>query len=238
MSSYKTDQSVWRSALEVVESALDGKYQPITTRVRRGATNTPSESTAAPPEREVAERVHELYHSDKGEFDEAAFANSGDDRVWVFAGNWISHKYVPTQVRGNQRRAGVSEGALGDASMAGMSMAEMMAAAVKAQQEEETLELKTGMNKEMRAAAAKRQRRLQRERQEAQRVWRKKRMEENLGEGSEGEWRPWDEIETEGSKPLRAARLAARDRRRAKQTSLGKRVFTQVGRVVARAMSR
>ena len=53
-----------RSPVEIVESALDGNYNP-TSRVRLrtapGASNDPSESSAAPPEPDVARRVSELY---------------------------------------------------------------------------------------------------------------------------------------------------------------------------------
>ena len=67
-------------------------------------------------------------------------------------------------------------------------------------------------------------------------------MQENLGEGMVGEWRPGLEHEGESDvpirKPLRAARLAARDRRRGKETSLGRKLSTQIGRIVARAVSR
>lgn len=227
-----------QSAIEVAESALDGTYRHPKPE-HYCTTNAPSESTAAPAEREVEKRVHELYHSAKGAFDEV---DSDDNEEWMAAynGTWISHTYIPTK-RGNQRRAGVTEATLGPGATAAMSMAEMMAAAVKAQQEEEDLERRTGMTKDQRRVVAKRQRRLQRERDHAQRLWRKKRLDENLGEGMSGEWRPG--IEREGTdvpvrKPLRAARLAARDRRRAKQTSLAKRLSAQVGKVVARAISR
>lgn len=227
-----------QSALEVAESALDGTYRRPKPE-RCCTANAPSESTAAPAEREVEKRVHELYHSAKGTFDEV---DSDDDEAWMatYNGTWISHSYIPTK-RGTQRRAGVTEATLGAGAAAAMSMAEMMAAAVKAHQEEEDLEHRTGMSKDQRRVVAKRQRRLQRERDHAQRMWRKKRLDENLGEGMSGEWRPG--IEREGTdvpvrKLLRAARLAARDRRRAKQTSLAKRLSTQVGKVVARAISR
>jgi len=229
-----------KSAIEVAESALDGTFRRSPKRWRRSGTANPSVSTAAPPEREVAKRIHDLYHSAKGEFDDGD-SDDGDERESVYNGSWISHVYVPTK-RGNQRRAGLADGAASGASIGGMGMAEMMAAAVKAQQQEEDLERRTGMTKEMRAAAAKRQRRLQRERQRAQEAWQKKRMQENLGEGMVGEWRPGLEHEGESDvpirKPLRAARLAARDRRRGKETSLGRKLSTQIGRIVARAVSR
>ncbi len=228
-----------KSAIEVVESALDGTYRKSPTRVRYNATNTPSESTAAPTEREVQKRVHELYHSAKGAFDEVDADDDAELHEMEYSGTWISHRYVPTK-RGKQRRAGMTEATMGGEAMAGMSMAEMMAAAVKAQRDQEDLEYKTEMNKEEIEVAAKRQRRLQRERQHAQRAWRRKRLEENLGEGMVGEWRPGVENEAKAPprKPLRAARLAARDKRRAKQTSLRKRLSAQVGRMVARAVSR
>ena len=221
-----------QSAIEVAESALDGTYRKSTTRGRYNATNPPSVSTDAPPESEVAKRVHDVYHSAKGKFNEVDL--DAELRETEYKGTWISHRYVPTK-RGNQRRAGMT-----DTTMAAGAMAEMMAAAVKAQREEEDLEYKTGMNKEEREVAAKRHRRLQRERQHAQRAWRRKRLEDNLGEGMVGEWRPGIEHEAKAPprKPLRAARLAARDRRRAKQTSLLKLLSAQVGRMVARAVSR
>jgi hypothetical protein len=100
----------------------------------------------------------------------------------------------------------------------------------------------TGLTKEMRAAAAKRDRRLAKERSKEQERWRKKRLASNLGEGMAGEWRPG--IEHEGDdkapvrKPLRAARLAARDKRRAKSGGPLSKVMGPLGAALGDALGR
>ena len=122
-----------KSAIEVVESALDGTFRVSPKRIRaRGATDAASISTVAPPEREVQKRVHNLYHSSK-DWDSYNEDDADDDKEAKYEGKWITHKYLPTK-RGNQRREGIVDGTGG---MQGMSMQEMMMAAVTAQQEEE-----------------------------------------------------------------------------------------------------